>query len=263
MSMEQRAEYRRVLVQVSGSVATITLNHPERKNALGPDMVNELCWALDDARDDPAVRVVVLTGAGQAFCAGADLSQVGSGQGPSLPSRGDYAELLLRFVELGKPVIARVVGPAMGGGLGLCASAHFAIAAESAVFATPEIHRGLFPMQIMAVLDRIVPRRKLMELMLVGEKIDARTALEFGLVTRVVPDQELDAAVDELARRLVKGSPTAMRMGLAAYHRQAGKPLHESLPQLRSEFMALFATEDAREGLAAFMQKREPKWTGR
>ena len=262
--MEARAEYHGILVRVEGHIATITLNNPEKKNALGPSMVNELLWAFDDAKADPAVRVVVITGAGNSFSAGADLSQLSMHkEGPQLASKGDYADLLQRFAELGKPVVARVLGPALGGGLGIVASADFALAGESAVLGTPEIQRGLFPMQIMAVLDKLVPRRKLMEMMLLGEKLSAKKALELGLLTRVVPDSELDGEVQKLAEELATRSPTAMRMGLHAYHHQSGIPLQSSLPYLRDQLMAMLATEDGREGLAAFMQKRDPKWTGR
>jgi enoyl-CoA hydratase/carnithine racemase len=262
--MQHRDEYRKILVNVSGHIATVTLNNPERKNALGPAMVNELLWALDDAKEDAEVRAVVLTGAGKAFSAGADLSQMGGpSDGPKLDSKGDYADLLLRFTTIGKPIVARIPGPAMGGGLGLVASSDFAIACESAVFGTPEIHRGLFPMQIMAVLERIVPRRKLIEMMLLGDKIPAGEAQELGLITRAVPDDKLDEEVAALAGQLAARSPTALRMGLAAFHHQSGKSLEEALPYLRGQLGAILGTADAREGLSAFMQKREPKWTGK
>ncbi len=256
--------YRTIRVAVADGIATITLNVPERKNPIGPQMVNELLYALDDARDEPSVRVVVLTGAGRAVSAGGDLKQMsGGGEGPELPPRGDYSDLLLRFPRLGKPTIARVPGVAMGGGLGLVASCDFAIAAESAVFGTPEVRRGLFPMMIMAVLQRVVTRRRLLEMMLLGEKLTASQASEMELVNRAVPDAELDEAVDGLARRLAAQSPTALRMGLAAYHHQADRALADSLPYLQQQLIAILGTEDAREGLMAFTEKREPRWTGR
>lgn len=253
-------EYQTITAASRDGAATITLNVPERKNPLGPRMVNELLYALDDAREADDVRVVVLTGAGAAFSAGGDLKQMGGGDGTDLEPRGDYVDLLLRFRDLGKPTIARVPGVAMGGGLGLVASCDFAIACESAVLGTPEIRRGLFPMMIMAVLSRVVPRRKLLDMMLLGEKLDARTALEHGLLSRVVPDAELDDAVAALASKLAAQSPTAMRMGLTAFHHQDGKPLEESLPYLRDQLYAMLGTEDAQEGLRAFFEKREPKW---
>lgn len=261
--MEERA-YATITIDKRERVLTITMNVPERRNALSPLMVNELLWALDDARDDDQTHVIVLTGAGAAFSAGADLSQLsGSGPDSQLESKGDYADLLLRFRALGKPTIARVPGPAMGGGLGLVASCDLAIACESAVLGTPEVKRGLWPMQIMAVLGRLVPRRKLLEMMLLGDKLPAATALEIGLLTRVVPDAELDDAVHQLATALASRSPTAMREGLRAFHVQADQPLDAALPYLRDQLAAILATEDAREGLLAFMQKREPEWTGR
>ena len=263
--MECRA-FRTLLVQQDGARATITMNKPERKNPLGPEMVNELCWALDDAKDDPAVRVIVLTGAGGAFSAGGDLKQMSGGAdgGPEpLPHRGDYVELLLRFTTIGKPTIARVPGIAMGGGLGLVASCDFAVACESATFGTPEIKRGLFPMMIMAVLRRVVSRRRLMDMMLLGEKLDAREAERIELISKAVPDAELDAAVEALAAKLAAQSPTAIRMGLAAFHAQADRDLASALPFLRDQLVAILGTEDAREGLMAFMEKRAPQWTGR
>ena len=261
--MQARA-YQSITAASADGVATITLNVPDRKNPLGPLMVNELLYALDDARDDASVRTIVLTGAGQAFSAGGDLKQMGGGgDGPALEPRGDYVDLLLRFRELGKPTIARVPGVAMGGGLGLVASCDFAVACESAILGTPEIRRGLFPMMIMAVLSRVVPRRKLTEMMLLGDKLDARTALDYGLLSHVVPDAELDASVASLAQKLAAQSPTAMRMGLRAFHHQDGRPLDESLPYLRDQLFALLGTEDAQEGLRAFFEKRAPIWTGR
>jgi enoyl-CoA hydratase/carnithine racemase len=260
--MEARS-WRTIRVDAAGPVATITLNRPERKNPLGPEMVNELVWAMDDAKVDAEIRCVVLTGAGGAFSAGGDLKMMAAGEGEPLAQRGDYVDLLMRFTTIGKPTIARVPGVAMGGGLGLVASCDFAIACESATFGTPEIKRGLFPMMIMAVLRRVVSRRRLMEMMLLGETFSAKEAERFELVSRAVPDAELDSAVAALAARLSAQSPTAMRMGLAAFHAQADRDLAGALPYLRDQLGAILGTEDAREGLMAFMEKRAPKWSGR
>ncbi len=258
--MEQRS-YETLLVDAKDGVATITLNRPDRKNAISPGLVNELIWALDDAKAADDVRVVVLTGSGEHFCVGADLSQLSGASG--LANKGDFADLLLRFSSLGKPTIARVHGPALGGGVGLVAGCDFAVAGESATFGLPEIKRGLFPMMIMAVLSRVVPRRKLLPMMLLGETMSAAEALEVELVTSVAPDKLLDAEIDALARKLAAQSPTAMRMGLAAYHWQLDRKLEESVPYLRGQLVAILGTEDAREGIAAFKEKRAPKWTGR
>lgn len=262
--MEARS-YRELLVSADAGVARIVLNRPDRKNPLGPQTINELLWALDDAKDDAAVRAVVITGAGAAFSAGADLKQMSSGHGdePALAPKGDFRDLMLRFPMLGKPTIARVPGPAMGGGLGLVAACDFAIACESAVLGTPEIKRGLWPMMIMAVLREIVPRRKLMSMMLLGDKLSAREALDHGLLTSVVPDDQLDGAVDALASKLAAQSPTAMRMGLEAFHATRGEPLDRAVPYLQDRLYALLATDDAREGMTAFLEKRAPNWTGK
>lgn len=259
----QDHRYETILVHAHAGVATITLNIPERKNPLGPAMVNELLWALDDAKQDTNVRVIVLTGAGSAFSAGGDLKQMSGGDGPKLAPRGDYVDLLLRFTTLGKPTIARVPGHTYGGGLGLVASCDFAVAAESAKLGTPEIKRGLFPMMIMAVLGRVMPRRELLSMMLLGESLTAAEAKRVGILSHVVADEELDTKTTELASKLASQSPTALRLGLSAYHRQADRALEEALPYLRDQLFATLATEDAREGLTAFLQKREPVWTGR
>ncbi len=258
--MEERP-YETITAAAVDGVATITLNLPERKNPLGPAMVNELLYALDDAKESEDVRAVVLTGAGKAFSAGGDLKQMGGKS--ELKPKGDYVDLLMRFTQLTKPTVARVPGYAMGGGLGLVASCDFAVACESAILGTPEIKRGLFPMMIMAVLQQVVPRRELMNMMLLGEKLSAEDAKRVGLLSHVVPDDELDAKVAELAAKLAAQSPTAMRMGLTAFHHQREQKLADALPYLREQLFAILGTEDAREGLAAFFQKREPKWTGR
>ncbi len=257
----QERPYETITATAADGVATITLNLPERKNPLGPGMVNELLYALDDAKDSDEVRVIVLTGAGKAFSAGGDLKQMGGKS--ELKPKGDYVDLLMRFTQLEKPTVARVPGYAMGGGLGLVASCDFAVACESAILGTPEVKRGLFPMMIMAVLQQVVPRRELMSMMLLGEKMDARRAKELGLLSHVVPDDELDSATAELAGKLASQSPTAMRMGLRAFHHQREQAMADALPYLRDQLFALLGTEDAREGLSAFFQKREPKWTGR
>ena len=257
--MKER-EYTAIDVGSDEGVATIRLAVPERKNALSPAMVNELLYAFEDARDDEDVRVVVLTGTGNAFCAGGDLKQMGKG---ALPPKGDFVDLMLAFRAIEKPVIAKLNGYAYGGGVGLVAGCHFAVAGTSVKLGTPEIARGLFPMMIMAVMQRVVPRRKLLDMMLLGERLSATEALEIGLLSHVVKDEELDAKVDAIAQRLAAQSPTAMRLGLRAFHHQSDLALEDALPYLRDRLYELLGTEDAREGLRAFFEKREPKWKGK
>jgi enoyl-CoA hydratase/carnithine racemase len=266
MTATQRPQYRHLRVERSGpggTIATLTLARPDRKNALGPVLINDLLWALDDAAEDAKVRVIVIAGEGKAFCAGADLREMLSPEpDTTLQARGDFGDLLLRFPKLHKPTIAKIHGVALGGGLGLAASCHFAIAAESAQLGTPEVLRGLFPMQIMAVLERLVPRRKLVDMMLLGKTVDAREAEALGLITRAVPELELEREVDALAAQLASRSPTALRMGLAAHEATTGKAIDEAVPYLRTQLAELLAQPDAMEGLSAFLQKREPHWKG-
>ncbi|MGB5350720.1 MAG: enoyl-CoA hydratase-related protein [Polyangiales bacterium] len=259
--MEER-DFQSLLVAQDGHIVTLTFNKPEKKNPLSQELVNELLWALDDAEADDAVRVIILTGAGNAFSAGADLKGMTAERG-KLEKKGEFDDLLLRFDTMKKPTVARIPGYVMGGAMGIVACCHFAIACESAILGTPEIKRGLFPMMIMAVLQRVVHPRELLKLMLLGDKITATKAKEIGLLTEVVPDDQLDARVAELTGQLAKQSPAAMRMGLNAYNEQRKMSVEDALPYLREQLYAVLGSEDAKEGLAAFFQKREPQWSGR
>lgn len=243
---------------------TIKLDNPGRKNAIGPRMVNELLYALDDAAKDDAVRSVVITGEGNAFCAGGDFSQMSGGaDADALPPKGDYVDLLLAIDRSPKPVIARVNGAAMGGGLGIVAAAQFAVGSLDAKLGTPEIDVGLFPMMIMAVLARHVPRRRLTQMMLLGEKLGAEEAESLGLISRAVPASELDAAVAEICARIAGKSPVTVRLGLEAMAAADDLALEDALPLLRERLGACLATDDAREGLTAFLEKRKPVWRGK
>jgi enoyl-CoA hydratase/carnithine racemase len=257
--------YTLIRAAAADGVATLTLDNPARKNAIGPVMINELLHALEGASEDAEVRVVVLTGAGDAFCAGGDFAQMtgGAAGGDALPHKGDYADLLLAMTRSPKPIVARVNGHAMGGGLGLVAASHFAVAARGAKLGTPEINVGLFPMMIMAVLQRLVPRRRLLEMMLTGERLDADEAATLGIVNRAVAPDELDVAVQKITGGLCGRSPVTVRLGLEAFAAQDDLDLETALPLLRERLAGCLATDDAREGLLAFLEKRPPRWTGR
>ena len=250
---------------VDAPVTTITLYNPERRNAIGPQMANELLYALDDAHADDDVRAIVITGEGKAFCAGGDFAQMtgGSDGGPVLPPKGDYADLLLAMVKTEKPIVARVNGPAMGGGLGIVAASTFAVAQSEATLGTPEINVGLFPMMIMAVLARLVPRRKLLDMMLFGQKLSADEALAAGILGKVVPAAELDGAVKTITDEIGTKSPLTIALGLRAFAAQDDMDLAEALPMLRKRLAECLGTEDAREGLMAFLEKRAPVWKGK
>lgn len=261
--MEAR-DYKVLLVTSESGVAKLVLNRPERRNAIGTQMVNELCWALDDARDDAAVRSIVITGAGNSFCAGGDFQQMTAGaEAGELPFKGDYKDLLLRLWRSPKPVIARVNGHAMGGGLGLVAACTFAVAASDAKLGTPEVKVGLFPFMILAVLERVMGRRALTEMMLSGKHLSGDEAARLGLVNKAVPADSLDAAVAEYTDMIAEKSPSTVRLGLAALADTEDLGLDEKLPILEQRLHECLATDDAREGLMAFLEKRQPAWTGR
>jgi enoyl-CoA hydratase/carnithine racemase len=257
--------YSKIRVSHENACARIVLFNPERRNAIGPLMTNELLWALADAAEDDAVRVVVITGEGKAFCAGGDFAQMtgGAADENTLPHKGDYADLMIAMTRYEKPIVARVNGAAMGGGLGIVAASHFAIAQSDAKLGTPEVDVGLFPFMIAAVLARIVPRRALVEMMLRGQKLDAEAAQKIGIVGRVVSPENLDVEIGVLCNDLAGKSPTALRLGLRAFAAQSDLALEDALPMLRNALGECLGTDDAREGLTAFLQKRKPNWTGK
>jgi enoyl-CoA hydratase/carnithine racemase len=259
--------YERIRVGVDGGVATITLANPQRRNALGPQMINELLWALEDARGDATVRAIVLTGEGKAFCSGGDFTAPGDSAPSPMNERTkepvrDFVDLLLALYRSDKAVIARVQGDAMGGGLGLVAASTFAVAADTARFGTPEIDLGIFPMMIMAVLARHVPRRRLTEMMLLGQRFDAAEAARLGLVNRAVAPDALDAEVAAITTALASKSASTLRLGLRAFAAQDELELERALPLLRDRLVEVLGTDDAREGIMAFVEKRAPVWKG-
>jgi len=260
----QERPYRTIRVSAEAGVATLILNRPERRNAIGPEMVSELLYALEDALAEETVRSVVLTGAGSAFCAGGDFgSMSGLAEGEGLASKGDYKDLLLAMWHTTKPIVARVNGHAMGGGLGLVAASTFAVASFEARLGTPEINVGLFPFMILAVLERVMPRRRLIEMMLSGERLSAEEAAGAGLVNRAVEPGELDSAVKSYTDSVASKSPLTVRLGLEALRDTDDLKLSEKLPVLSERLARCLSSEDAREGLTAFFEKRAPRWTGR
>ena len=250
------ADYGTILVEESGAITRITLNRPQRRNPLSPVVFGELIAALRAA----AGRVIVITGAGTVFSAGADLALAAAP--PDAPS-ASLIDVLLTFHELGKPIIAMINGPALAGGLGLAVACDLAIAADTATFGTTEISVGLWPMMITAEITRSVGRKKTLEMMLTGRKLDAAEALACGLVTRVVPAAELEAETMKLAGELAEKSPAVMALGLRAFYRTQDMELEPQLQMLEGELGRVLALEDAAEGIAAFFAKRRPQWKGR
>jgi 3-hydroxypropionyl-coenzyme A dehydratase len=259
-------DYEVVKYGVADGIATVTLNNPEKRNMLSGQMLVELVDAMKTARDSEDVRAVVLTGAGdKVFCAGADLG--GFAADVPLVAKHFATDLFLEFFRLmprlGKPSLCAANGHVLAGGMGLALSCDLLIAKEGATFGTPEINVGAFPYMIMAIIYRNVPRKKVNEMMLLGERLSATDAVEYGLANKVVPAEEFDAAVTDWAAKLAAKSPVLMRLGHDAMYRQQDMAVDDALEYLRSQLSLTFSTEDIVEGVTAFFEKRDPQWKGR
>jgi enoyl-CoA hydratase/carnithine racemase len=254
------------LLTVDGAVAHLTINREARRNALSWDVIALLRELLAEAKADPAVRVVVLTGAGEkAFCAGADLGTMADGASflDLHDGRGGLASLFQDLWALGKPTIARVRGYALAGGFGLALACDFVVAADDAQFGTPEIDVGLWPYMITVPLVRSMPPKKALELMLTGRRLGAAEAERIGFVNQVVPVAALDDAVDQLASALAAKSPAIVRLGRDSFYEVWDRSAAEALAYLHPMLTLTTLTEDAQEGIAAFAEKRPPVWKGR
>jgi enoyl-CoA hydratase len=247
-------------------VATIALDQPETRNALSDELLGELLAALEAVREDPAVRCVVLTSTHEkVFSSGGNLS--GFAAEVPLVHKHFGLELFPRIFrllgELGKPSICAANGHVLAGALGLALACDLIVAREGVRFGTPEINVGVFPFMIMALIYRNVPRKKTNELLLLGDQISAEEAERIGIVNRVVPAAEFEAAVREWSERLAAKSPVMMRLGKDAMFRQQDMAFADALDFLRSQLTIAFSTEDIQEGVRAFFEKRPPAWEGR
>jgi enoyl-CoA hydratase/carnithine racemase len=251
-----------LLVERRGPVTTLVLNRPAQRNALTWDLVADLRDAVADARRDPRTRVVVLTGAGdRAFCAGADLGGMAGADVVALhEARGRLAGLFTDLWSLGKPTIAAVRGYALAGGMGLALSCDLVLASDDAVFGTPEIDVGLWPYMITVPLVRSMAPKRALELMMTGRRVDASEAAAIGFATRVVAVDRLATAVDELAAVLATKPPQAMRMGRDSFYATLDLAAGDALAQLHALLGVTAASDEAAEGLAAFAEKRPPRW---
>jgi enoyl-CoA hydratase len=259
--------YETILYDVrDDGVATVTLNTPDNRNALSNQLLGELAEAFEGADADDRVRCVVLTSSHEkVFSAGASLDSFAA----DVPivqkhfATAAFPRLFRTIMGLGKPTLCAANGHVLAGALGLALCCDLVVAKEGARFGTPEINVGLFPLMIMALIYRNVPRKKTNELLLLGEQISAEEAREAGIVNRVAPAAEFDSAVDDWAVRLAAKSPVLMRLGKDAMYRQLDMPFEDALDFLRSQLSIALTTEDIQEGVKAFFEKREPQWSGR
>ncbi|HLI21218.1 MAG TPA: enoyl-CoA hydratase [Stellaceae bacterium] len=254
-----------VLRQDRDGVATLTLNRPQARNALSVALMNALQSLLDAIAGDNSVRVLVIAGAGRAFCAGHDLKELRANPGRQSYEAvfGQCAKLMTSIVKLPKPVIARVHGVATAAGCQLAASCDLVVAAADARFATPGVNIGLFCSTPMVALSRAIGRKQAMEMLLTGSPIDAEQARQWGLVNRVVPAAALESATAALANEIAAKSPLTVAIGKKAFYAQAEIGLDEAYAYTAEVMTTNMLARDAEEGIDAFLEKRKPLWEGR
>lgn len=261
-------ELDEVLVEVDGggAIATVVLNRPEQRNPLSGAMMRDLRAAFAWCRTEPAVRVIVLTGAGEkAFCAGADLGAFGAQASLLELHHGRHAlvDLFVDITEVGKPVLGRINGHALAGGFGLACMCDMLVAVDTATFGTPEVNVGMWPMMIQAVLTRKLPANALLEMLMLGDRWSAAQLKHLGLVNHVVEREKLDAEVMTMAGRLADKPAAIMRLGRDSFYRQRDMDFRSALEYLHGLVTVVTLTEDSAEGRKAFFEKRPPRYTGR
>lgn len=249
-----------------GRALVLTIDREAKRNALSGTVVEGIAEGLKRANTDPDIVAIVLTGVGEkAFCAGADLDPKSAPfQMDAGAARLAFPDLLRAMIACEKPIVARINGACMAGGMGLLGAADIAISSDAAKFGLPEVGIGIFPMMVAAILqNRLdIPARKLSEMCLTGDPVSAQEAFALGLVNRVVPYGELDMATDALVDKLASRSPTALRLGKRAMTAMLDMNWDAALAHAESQIRLVALTQDAREGLASFAEKRAPKWTG-
>lgn len=248
------------LLDIAAGVATITLNRPENRNALSTELVESLGNHLDQALNDPAVRLVVLTNVGNTFCAGADLKAAASGGSAPPPSGRTFIDIFGMILDSAKPVIGRLAGHCLAGGLGLAAACDISVASDQASFGFTEVRIGVAPAVISVVCLPKLRRADALELFLTGERITAQRAAEVGLITRAVPHDQLDAAVDEVVGKVVRGGPAALALSKQLVFKVPDMSRDDAFAWTGPASAALFNSAEGQEGIAAFREKRDAAW---
>ena len=252
-------------ITVNKNILTLTLDRPEKKNAINDCMSNETIYALKYANQNDSVRVVVIQANGDTFCAGADLKEMSGGATESqstVPKLGDVEDISLLIRNLNKPVICKIQGNVFAGALMIVTNSTHAVANDQAIFAAPEIKRGIWPFMVMGGLFRVMPKRQGLDFIMRGEPIDAKTAQQYGLINQAIPLDTLDEAINKLAQSFTQLPPNTMKMGLKAFNEQDHMAFDEALPYLREQLKECLKSEDAKEGITAFFEKRQPRWIG-
>jgi len=251
-----------LVVERRGTVLWLTITREERRNAMSHSVLAGMAQAITQAQSERRVRAIVVTGAGsKAFCAGADLQSAQAFTTDYSEPHGHLAQLLRVAKASYVPLIARVNGACMAGGMGLLAMCDLAVASSHAVFGLPEVKVGVFPAQVLSVLQHLIPRRKLVEMCITGEPISSAQALEYGLVNYV--DEDVDAKLAWLLARMLDKSPAAVRRGLYTMKKVETMAFEESMAFTESQIALFTLTDDAREGQKAFQEKRKPVWVGK
>ena len=251
-------DFKTILLDIKNNIMTITLNRPEKKNALNNVMMNELNYALAYAKQESSIRVLVIAAEGNIFCAGADLTRAKSES--NVPKLKNNDDISLSLRHLYKPVICKIQGSVYAGALLIVSNSTHAIAVKEAEFSAPEIHRGLWPFMVMAGLFRVMPKRAGLDFIMRGQPIDVSKAEKFGLINQSVNKEHLDETVNSLAKELAGLAPETMQFGLEAYEKQDSKSFNEALPYLQEQIAKCFEGKDAKEGISAFLEKRKPNW---
>jgi enoyl-CoA hydratase/carnithine racemase len=259
------AEDKVLLRHNARDIAWLTLNRPKAYNALSSDLMSELISSLNSIANERDIKVVVIKGAGKGFCAGHDLQEMKVNNNETFLENffAQCCVLMQAIVNLPQPVIAQVHGTAAAAGCQLVASCDLAFADDNATFATPGVNIGLFCSTPMVAVSRKINRKKMMEMLLLGDKIDSKTAVEHGLINRRVPGKLLNEAVSEVANKIASKSPLTLKIGKEAFYKQLEMPLSEAYEYTSKVMIQNMQARDAEEGISAFIEKRLPVWTGK